>query len=1320
MDLSINNIKLNKNNINFKGLEGAYNKDTAPVFKFYAPAHKKNEKVFLEFAPVLKDEKTAQYNPPKAIQVVPFGDDDIIQLPQEAAKKLSTGFAYRYKVTDENNKFLRYEIDPARAIEVTNGADGKPGKMNIVEQGRFYGITPKGGTMRHSFLDSDVRLDAEGKKLEANAEFVRNHFNKLGGSIAGLSWLLKNTDELAPYRYFMTTPDIGADKVSSHKYWPANHYQCSNLEAFKDFNFECFKQGKGYVADGAFTSQGLQSPLVQHVLKWGEKSPYYNWLKIESGLALGVLPDIDGSEAVNPYNHIGIRLVNGKNSSNYDQTKPTYIQFYDDRLLSEEKINSGKLEFDYDKAPDDHYEITSHQDSVQPYAFEINPNSEKAAMFGDKVAMKWNEIPDIDKMLTFPNYRIVEKANSSGATFWDGNVDIIKMNLSNPDATKEDRQGFFEAREYLYGVADYWTSTIQSHLILETASQYEFKDIAKNNGISENRLKEIEKSIADNTFVSTITKNPKETKEIIKNFPLQTLETSEELSAIFAQPQFKKEFLTDENIAIISQKFDEIIDNSIPEFGNSDEYKAYVKNTYGNEILRYIFASLLNPNAVKDGEINLAELNKVTLKSLEKHKSSTPEDERMQVISKMNSQLAQVKTASLTEKIKMELTEIELIDFKLAEAIVLQGKGGLNWRFDAAKDIGDLDAVRDGQKTFDEIWNGTNDTPGVQDFWTEFVSRIKKYHPAAYTINEVTTLGDFYSWKDEASMRRFDNKLANAYYGLSESEQDRYENHVPYAKQIDFLSMTNSTATSEYDKGFNKFSVFSGVNPENTMNPTQNDYFNEVENAGNLAILKEAADSLMKYNYTDASKLDHAFDGNHDKPAVLHTLPLDMSIYMSSDLTKMNPKVKSEIETLTGRKDLENINPKAVAVGLAMLKTIEENYSSEQAKQLKTALQDLVNGKKDSTSKPSYKRAESFGVKPYEITIRDLIKNSGIEIEKNIDKEVLNFHYAMLKDSLEFRKRSWQVMNAFVGTPTIFGGTEFAQTGYETPNKNVYLGIRNEVLHDVIKQDERYKAYYQEMQNISSMYKNPNLSALRDGVATSLEMTSSISSDKKEADEEIQKLLKESGMNEGQFNWIRNQIYAYINSNRNMHKTENGFEKETVNEFFRNIRTGKTEPDQAEKIIKERALLEGDNITTLMDNLDIMQEVVQKMQEIREKEEVSIWPIYKKDATGSQVISVVTNLGMPNKQASFEVKAKKIEYQVENILLKDKNGNCPLDEDTIVELYDSKDQLNYGEFYAIKNGKITLCTKDKLGKIVPTEKPITLKDTVSTFYVKKK
>ena len=110
MDLSINKLNL-ENNINFKGIEGAYNKQSTPVFKFYAPAHNKDEKVYLEFAPAQKDPQTAEYSVGELRRYIEFPSNDVLELPQETARKLSSGFAYRYRIVDVNGKLKRNEID---------------------------------------------------------------------------------------------------------------------------------------------------------------------------------------------------------------------------------------------------------------------------------------------------------------------------------------------------------------------------------------------------------------------------------------------------------------------------------------------------------------------------------------------------------------------------------------------------------------------------------------------------------------------------------------------------------------------------------------------------------------------------------------------------------------------------------------------------------------------------------------------------------------------------------------------------------------------------------------------------------------------------------------------------------------------------------------------------------------------------------------------------------------------------------------------------------------------------------------------------------
>ena len=53
-------------------------------------------------------------------------------------------------------------------------------------------------------------------------------------------------------------------------------------------------------------------------------------------------------------------------------------------------------------------------------------------------------------------------------------------------------------------------------------------------------------------------------QDFIRQFPMQSLETSEELSAIFAQPNFKKEFLTDEVAKNIETIFNDTIKGATP------------------------------------------------------------------------------------------------------------------------------------------------------------------------------------------------------------------------------------------------------------------------------------------------------------------------------------------------------------------------------------------------------------------------------------------------------------------------------------------------------------------------------------------------------------------------------------------------------------------------------------------------------------------------------------------------------------------------------------------------------------------------------------
>ena len=1241
MDLSINNIsKANLQKVGFKGLKGDYSKENSPVYKFVAPPHSKNEDVYLEIVPVYLDGN--EYKAECDFELEKF-HNDLVEIYQEDSN--INAFAYRYKIVDSNNN-QRYVTDGARTsvIEV----DGRRMNLNVVECSNGFGITPKGGSMRHSFVDSDAILDSKGKLKVQDKEFVRNHFNKLGGSIKGLTYLLTQTNELDPYRYIISTPDIGADPMSSHKYWPANQYQCTNVQDFKDFNFELFKRGKGYVADGAFTSQGIQSPMLQHALKWGEESPFYDILKINGNVALGILPNASIDDEINIYNYIGVKLVNGKGEG-YNPEKPTYIQFYDTRLASDEAIKSNELIKAYDKIPQDNYDFSTHQDSILPYSFEIDPTDvSKTSAFKNSRYVLVKDIKNLNDFLTFDHYKIADKEHASGATYWVGNVDIIKMNLSNP-SVDQNREGLVNARNYLYGVAGFWTEMVQSDLILRTAqmSDTEKQLVALRNGILNERFEELRNSLNKDMNYMVLKQN-KTVKDYISEFPLQSIEVSPELTAIFAQPQFLEEFLDEKTFNKLNELTEGVVSSIIPEqYSENEEYKTYVVKTYANQILKNIFIKALNPNAISDdGEIKFEELKNVTLKSLQTINPSSVEAERRNIINVLKKRVANIQKEDINVSGSQKLNQITLNDFKLAELIVEQGKGGLNWRFDAAKDIADLDAVSNNDVSSEFVWEGDKNYPGIKTFWKEFIDEIKKYNPASYVVCELTNVS---------------------------------------GKEVDFIEGIGATTTSNYSEYFNNLSKFVGVNPEEGYNPG--------DNIGNINFLKSQTAQMFKYT-PDNVLLSHVFVDNHDKPRLLHTLPLDMELFLKGRLTPQELKTPQIKELIGTTKVADKVSSRAVAVGLMYKKAIDETYRNDfnTKKALNESLRNLVLGKSSLNDEMNFKKALAFANRPYEVTVRDIFKGAGLN---DRDDEIQQLHWNIMKNPALQMERLWQVMNAVLGVPTLFNGTEFLQTGYEEFTKNVDLGNRNQILHE-LKDSEigGYKDYFNKMRAISGISLMPQLTALKNGFPVLLEV-------------QHYNFNGESTISQGAFDYFVKQLKEFFNKGNNIDKE------------FKYLNDIKNNPQEFSRHLKNDL-----GIDESYDNHNNFKKVISALEKVSKgkieannaisnksgiagkTKPVEIFPIYKYDERGSKVLSLISNLGVDNVLSCKQNLEPDIHFDIQSLDLRDEKGRCPFEDGTILKKISYNKKTGQYEIdnteYKVSGG----CLKN-----------ITLDDTVTTFCV---
>ena len=68
-------------------------------------------------------------------------------------------------------------------------------------------------------------------------------------------------------------------------------------------------------------------------------------------------------------------------------------------------------------------------------------------------------------------YSLVKKGEVGGFTGWDGNVDLIKMNLANHVNDINYKEGANQARNHLYNVARYWTEETRNALIFNVANE---------------------------------------------------------------------------------------------------------------------------------------------------------------------------------------------------------------------------------------------------------------------------------------------------------------------------------------------------------------------------------------------------------------------------------------------------------------------------------------------------------------------------------------------------------------------------------------------------------------------------------------------------------------------------------------------------------------------------------------------------------------------------------------------------------------------------------------------------------------------------------
>lgn len=614
----INNINKDIKKVSFKGMEQAKSNTGYTSFDFYLPYDQdKYTKAEIEFVQLKKegtDFVVDQNYPPKAM---PLMDGKITVNPAKIALS-DQPFAYRFKLTSKegNKETITYHTDSGlRTENIKKNTD--EAKYVVVFRDRAP-ITNPGGTIIHLMSDShnpgyemkdgELVLNKEGKPLKNEAlakqalNSKRNHFSQYGGNIAGIIQDIQRMQEMG-YDFVLATPIFGGDERSSHGYWTSNPFQMTRKngtdEDFKTLNVELFKKGMSLIADGAFVNEGMEGYRLKHVQKWGKESPYYNNFRITGNITIANIPNFapDSKEGKEIFPHIKLNIVNANNTYSFnkndinitpqkrDFSKLTYVQIYDERLLSVEQqnqVNKGQLITKYENyTTTNHYEINNNNHSAILNAFEVPEDEivefEKRIKNSQKDYTK-NRLSFLQSSLKFKNFNIDTQVN--GFETWDGNVDIAKLRygFTNGDeekmtllgCSKEEKrqalQGAYQNQDYIQKVARHWTKMTKDALI--EYSVKELKDVKTGESgyraifdqskdkfpahIKDAMTPDVIKNVMNNSYLipqlgKTANVRTRLTEDLM-NTPLESIGFSPDVTAVLGSPFISKKAFNAEDV----------------------------------------------------------------------------------------------------------------------------------------------------------------------------------------------------------------------------------------------------------------------------------------------------------------------------------------------------------------------------------------------------------------------------------------------------------------------------------------------------------------------------------------------------------------------------------------------------------------------------------------------------------------------------------------------------------------------------------------------------------------------------------------------------
>ena len=568
--------------------------------------------------------------------------------------------------------------------------------------------------------------------------------------------------------------------------------------------------------------------------------------------------------------------------------------------------------------------------------------------------------------------------------------------------------GSKETKDIAVQTVKYWAEkTKTAHIIYTAQTIGDAKSADKiNKLIAEGKLPElpegkISQEVVDNVLNGDYNLSPKGilskddvTVKALMNLPLDSLEFGENTVGVLTTSYFSNRATTDDTIGVsrfdllkqnnphLIKPYEKVYNNvnglfagELKEFAeavikkaneksnepliNSDgsytEYGEYVMEYLGKNITKYAMLKALAGDSFKykmlpNGVLtyDYKNIKKATSLQALGINASNPTEEAEMLYKKFKKGLGKLNEQDIEAVAKSISTITKGFDtnrFRLAEAFVARAGLELDFRLDAAKDVMDMDAVRNREADFDDTWTD------LIAFWSKVVQGIKEVNPHAYIVAEMTDIPDVmrdsYGGADSCPYNGWTNVNGAKYNGEPDA-MTKFYNETGITSEAAYSYFFTELLTSfsrDFEKGTNKCD-------------THDDF-------------KQKYDILINTRSGDYLRNLYTFVGNHDKTRSIHGLAVDMELFHSTLQNNPNNFCDKRaqrydvIRVLSGAKNINEVplelrlnvdnteyfrtvSSRAVAQTKLLMDSVDNDLegvaSDEDKKLLREALIDLANG----------------------------------------------------------------------------------------------------------------------------------------------------------------------------------------------------------------------------------------------------------------------------------------------------------------------------------------------------------------------------------------